>query len=242
MTKPKDLRSPTTSVFSPPVIQDKVWYFPALSDPSLFHFPGWISSDLFENNLPIFVEFCSGNGTWIAEKAIQFPQINWLAVEKRFDRTRKIWSKIKNCNLKNLVVACAEGLSLSKHFFPQSSIKQIFVNFPDPWPKKRHAKHRFISPLLFEEASRTLQDGGLLTLVTDDESSSELFLELAKSSTLPLINTLSYPGYKSPPEDYGTSFFDSLFRNQGKEIRYHEIAKVLSLIRSTESSFVKSSS
>lgn len=223
MTRPKDLRSPTDSVSSPVIIQDKVWYVPARADFSLFHFPGW--PELFERDAPVCVEFCSGNGAWIADKALQFPEYNWLAVEKRFDRTRKIWSKIKNRNIKNLVVACAEGLTLSHHFFPASSLQQIFVNFPDPWPKKRHAKHRIISPRLFVEAARTLQPGGRLTLVTDDEFSSSLFLDLAGSCDVPLINVMPAPGYKPPPEEYGTSFFDALFRGQGKEIRLHEVRK-----------------
>ena len=181
MTRPKDLRSPTSSVASPVIIQDRVWYVPQRADFSLFHFNGWVSPELFENEAPLFVEYCSGNGSWIAEKARAFPHINWLAVEKRFDRTRKIWSKIKNLNLSNLVVACAEGLTLSKNFFPSNSIHQIFVNFPDPWPKKRHIKHRIISPLFFEEAERTLTKGGLLTFVTDDEPYSSLFLEYVNS-------------------------------------------------------------
>jgi len=226
MTRPKDLHSPTRSVSSPIIIQDRVWYVPARADISLFQFPGWVSPELFETQAPIMVEYCSGNGTWIAEKALQNPQYNWLAVEKRFDRTRKIWSKTKNLNLKNLVVACAEGLFLSKNFFPTSSIQQIFVNFPDPWPKRRHAKHRFISPLFFSEAARTLQEGGLLTFVTDDEPCSLLFSDLATTLDIPLKQTVRPPGYKTPPEDYGTSFFDALFRRQGKEIRYHELRKM----------------
>ena len=225
MTRPKDLHSPTTSVNSPVIIQDRVWYVPARADFSLFHFPGWVSPELFEKEGPIFVEFCSGNGSWIAEKARLFPCINWLAVEKRFDRTRKIWSKIKNLNLKNLVVACSEGLTLSKNFFPPHSIQHIFVNFPDPWPKKRHIKHRIISPLFFEEAARTLKTNGLLTFVTDDEPYSSLFLDFVNTLEIPFEQTTPPPGYRVPPEDYGTSFFDSLFRGQGKEIRYHELKR-----------------
>jgi tRNA (guanine-N7-)-methyltransferase len=225
MTRPKDLTSPTKTVTSPVIIQDRVWYFPTRADTSLFTFPGWISKPLFQTNAPIIVEYCSGNGAWIAEKAQKNPQYNFLAIEKRFDRTRKIWSKIKNLGLQNLVVACAEGMSLSKHFFPSSSIQQIFVNFPDPWPKKRHSKHRIISPDFLQEIERTLIHGGLFTFVTDDEPYSSLFLEVAEKFSSTLTPVLPMP--KEPPEDYGTSFFDSLFRSQGKPIFYHELKKNL---------------
>jgi tRNA (guanine-N7-)-methyltransferase len=223
MTRPKDLHSPTKTVSSPIIIQDKVWYLPARADISQFQFPGWISESLFNREAPIFIEYCSGNGTWIAEKAQEFPEYNWLAVEKRFDRTRKIWSKIKNLNLQNLVVACAEGLSLSKSFFPPLSIQHIFINFPDPWPKKRHFKHRIISSTLLEEILRTLSPGGLFTFVTDDQPYSELFLEIIEpfSSFFQPVGLMP----RHPPEDYGTSFFDSLFRSQGKPIFFHELKK-----------------
>lgn len=223
MVRPEDLHSPTKTVSSPITIQDGVWYFPARADIAQFQFPGWDSPSLFNREAPIFVEYCSGNGTWIAEKAQEFPEYNWLAVEKRFDRTRKVWSKIKNFKLQNLIVACAEGLSLSKNFFPSSSIQHIFVNFPDPWPKKRHTKHRIISSSLFEEAHRTLSPEGLFTFVTDDQPYSELFLEIAKtfSSSFQPVGLMP----RNPPENYGTSFFDSLFRSQGKPILYHELKK-----------------
>ena len=249
-----------------------------LADFSAFHFPGWKHELLFSAPRPIHIEYCSGNGAWIAEKAKKHPEINWLAVEKRFDRTRKIWSKIKNNGLSNLVAAFAEGMSLSSNYLPSSSVAAIYVNFPDPWPKQRHAKHRIISPFFFHEASRVLEPGGRLIFVTDDEPYSTLFLQLASSQTDPvlipenschldaskprdsidrkraeysnidpfsivesrelsrgpsgtnlrelaLVQTLPPPGYAAPPDDYGTSFFDSLFRNQGKPIYYHELVK-----------------
>jgi tRNA (guanine-N7-)-methyltransferase len=195
-----------------------------LADFSAFQFPGWNHDVLFSSPGPIHIEYCSGNGSWIAEKAAQHPEMNWLAVEKRFDRTRKIWSKIKNNILHNLVVAFAEGLALSTNYLPAASVASIYVNFPDPWPKQRHAKHRLISNLFFQEAARLLQPQGKLIFVTDDQPYSALFLQIAETQTA-LTQTLPPPGYICPPEDYGTSFFDSLFRNQGKPIYYHELIK-----------------
>ena len=203
------------------MIHDRIWYMGPQADGSAFHFPGWHSEELFDSPGEVRVEYCSGNGTWIAEKAASHPDINWLAVEKRFDRARKIWSKIKNAKLSNLVVAFAEGMALSSRYFPPSSVNTIYINFPDPWPKTRHAKHRIASPLLFQETSRVLRPGGKLIFVTDDEPYSGQFLEVAAAQTA-LTSAISPPGYAEPPEGYGTSFFDSLFRSQGKRIFYHE--------------------
>ncbi len=222
MVRPKQIKPPFPKSEPIVTIHDRVWYAPTLADPTLFHFPGWGDPLLFGNNHPVFIEYCSGNGDWIVEKAKQNPDKNFLAVEKRFDRARKIWSKIQNNSLSNLVVAFAEAMMLSTNFFPTSSVETIYVNFPDPWPKQRHAKHRLISPLFFEETKRVLTPKGSLIVVTDDEAYSEIFLELSKQQKA-FTNPLSPSGYSSPPEDYGTSYFDALFRDQGKPVRYHEL-------------------
>lgn len=224
MVKPKDIAPPFPKKSPRVMIHDRVWYMSPLADFSTFEFPGWTHELLFSNLGQIHIEYCSGNGSWIVEKAEQYPETNWLAVEKRFDRTRKIWSKIKNKNLTNVVAAFAEGMALSSHYLPSSSVSAIYVNFPDPWPKHRHAKHRIISPFFFQEASRILVKEGRLIFVTDDEPYSAQFLTLV-SEQPSFSQTLPPPGYTSPPESYGTSFFDSLFRNQGKQIYYHEVIK-----------------
>ncbi len=225
MVKPKDISPPFPKSSPTVMIHDRVWYMSPLADFSAFQFPGWNHELLFPTPGPIHIEYCSGNGSWIAQKAQNHPECNWLAVEKRFDRTRKIWSKVKNNTLSNLVAAFAEGMSLSSNYLPSSSVATIYVNFPDPWPKQRHAKHRIISPRFFQETARILQPQGRLVFVTDDEPYSSLFLQVAAEQTA-LVQTLPHPGYTIPPEDYGTSFFDSLFRNQGKTIYYHELIKV----------------
>ena len=224
MVRPKNILPPFPKSSPQVMIHDRVWYMSPLAEFSAFQFPGWYSDSLFSTPGKICVEYCSGNGSWIAQKAAAHPELNWLAVEKRFDRTRKIWSKIKNQQLTNLVAAFAEGTALSINYFPSSSVSAIYINFPDPWPKQRHAKHRIITPAFFQEAARVLEPNGRLIFVTDDAPYSTQFLQMVEAQTA-LEQTFPLPGYIAPPDDYGTSFFDSLFRNQGKPIYYHELVK-----------------
>lgn len=225
MVRPKDLAPPFGKESPQVTIHDKVWYLPVLADTAAFSFPGWSSPALFGNDRTVHLEFCSGNGSWVIEKAQQQPEKNWLAVEKSFERVRKIWAKITNLGLTNILVAHAEGIALSAHYFPASSISSLYINFPDPWPKKRHAKHRIICPALFEEAVRGLASGGKFVFVTDEAAYSSSFLELLEQEK-DFENVCPPPGFRSPPAEYGTSFFDSLFRQQGKAIFYHELRKI----------------
>lgn len=208
-------------------IFDRVFFIPPTADRSQFTFPGWDSPLLFgERKGPIAVEFCSGNGSWILEKAQQHPSISWVAVEKRFDRVRKIWVKMKRMGLDNVIIVFGEALSFSTSYIPTQSIDTLYINFPDPWPKARHVKHRIISPLLMSEAARTIKHEGRFIFVTDDAPYSSWFEEIFEECGAPSFTSVfPKPYFQAPPEDYGTSFFDTLFRSQGKTIHFHELMR-----------------
>ncbi len=145
----------------------------------------------------------------------------------KFERVRKIWSKIKNLGLNNLFVICGEGLTITSRYFSNESIDKVFVNFPDPWPKKRHAKHRIIQSPFTQEINRILREKGELTVVTDDPTYSEQICDVLQNS--PNYQAVHpHPYFSTELEGYGTSFFDQLWREKGKTIRYHQYTKVCS--------------
>jgi tRNA (guanine-N7-)-methyltransferase len=141
----------------------------------------------------------------------------------KFKRVRKIWSKIKNLNLMNLVVLCGEAKHATKFYFSDQSVTGIYINFPDPWPKKRHAKNRLIDPSFIHELYRILKPQGKITIVTDDFNYSNEIIRLMSQVTG--FTSLYAKGYTLNSEDYGTSYFDTLWRTKGKEIRLHEFIK-----------------
>jgi tRNA (guanine-N7-)-methyltransferase len=223
--KPKHLKSPRTWETREVIINDRIWYVPEYYDRFQdFKFPGWDAPELFGNKNPVYVEYCSGNGAWIEEKALSNPLVNWVAVEKKFERVRKIWSKIKNSDIKNLIVICGEGFSATTNYFPQASVSQVFINFPDPWPKRIHAKHRIIKPRFVEEMGRILMGQGAITLVTDDPDYSSIMVECMTGNSS-FESICPSPYYQTEHKEYGSSYFDQLWREMGKEIRYHQFHK-----------------
>lgn len=223
--KPENLKSPFSWETRYVTIQDRVWYVPSYYDRyQEFTFPGWNHPDVFTQDRPIRVEYCSGNGAWIAAKAQQDPHSNWVAVEKKFARARKIWSKVKNHRLDNLLVVCGEGHTVTNRYFPESSVSEVFINFPDPWPKTRHAKHRIVQPLFINEITRILKPGHCLTLVTDDPDYSTIMTEVLGESPC-FIPCYPAPFYITDLPNYGTSYFEELWRGKGKVIHYHQYRK-----------------
>ena len=151
--KPKDLKSPFSFEERTPLLKDGVLYVPEYYDNhSAFGHLDW--KVIFGNTNPVSIEFCSGNGEWIIQKAQDNPDTNWVAVELQFERVRKIYSKRHNLGINNLLIVCGEALTFARHYVADASVEQAYINFPDPWPKKRHAKHRLIKPPFPKELAR----------------------------------------------------------------------------------------
>lgn len=223
--KPKDLKYPFSWEERQVLLKDHILYVPDYyTEYQNFTFPEWESDEVFGNKNPVYVEYCSGNGTWIYEKAKENPDINWVAIERDFDRVRKIHSKRTNGNIKNLFIVSGEALTTSKYFFKSEAVEKIFINFPDPWPKDRHAKHRLMKPRFIEEMARVLKVDGSCLFVTDHEGycteGIESFLQVKRLSPC-----VSSPYYISDRDNYGTSYFDTLWRSMGKKIHFVEFKK-----------------
>jgi tRNA (guanine-N7-)-methyltransferase len=176
----------------------------------------WTSPNVFGNNAPVCVEFCSGNGQWILEQAKTQPEKNWVAVEMRFDRARQIWRKSYGEELSNLYVVCAEASEFLRYYVPPNCIAQSFINFPDPWPKRLHAKHRVIQEPFVSALKRALRPNASVTLATDSAPYRDQMLEEFSK----WLSDFKEPFYCTHFPSYGDSFFADLWMEKGREIFY----------------------
>lgn len=222
--RPQHLKSPFSSRDRQVLIHDRILYVPPRCSSNDFIFPGWRHSSIFKNEAPIKIEYCSGNGAWIAEKAASDPHSNWVAVEMEFERVRKIWAKRENHHLDNLFIICGEAAHTTATYMVDNFVSEVFINFPDPWPKRRHAPYRLIQPQFIKEISRILIDGSLFTLVTDDPPYSHQFIETMNAFP-DFCSNFPDPYFMTDYPGYGNSYFEDIWRTQGKEIRYHQYRK-----------------
>ncbi len=218
--KPKDLKSPLTWEQRRPLIHDRILFVPQYYDRHReWSFPGWEHPEIFGRKAPIEVEYCSGNGLWIIEKALAHPERNWVAVEKQFERVRKIWSKMHNFSLDNLFIVCGEALTFTRFYVPDPSFSAVYVNFPDPWPKGKHAKNRLLQEPFMTQIARAAVPEAKMTIVTDH---FDYTVQITQNM---LMSPLWKPCFPEPYfvtewENYGTSYFDALWRKQGLTIYY----------------------
>ncbi len=212
----KDLKIPFEREDRCPILLEKCLYLPShyQGDKHLGH---GIWKEAFVKEQPLAVEFCSGNGQWIANVAKSAPHLNWIAVEKDFYRARKVWLRLQRESISNLFVVCGEALSFSQLYLPDHCIEDAWVNFPDPWPKRIHAKHRLIQSPFADELRRVLKPSSTITLVTDDERYSGQMIDVFaswKSSFDPFR-------FVTELEGYGTSYFHSLWSEKKCTIHFH---------------------
>jgi len=99
--------------------------------------------ELFGNNNPIHLEIGMGKGNFILDKAKKNPDINFIGLEKYDSIVCRALEKADVQQPSNLKIMCVDALELADIF--DKEIDVIYLNFSDPWPKKRHAKRRLTS-------------------------------------------------------------------------------------------------
>jgi tRNA (guanine-N7-)-methyltransferase len=220
MKKASDLRIPFVWEERRPVLLERFLYIPSHYDRhDEWTAVPWNDPAIFGNSREVSIEFCSGNGQWISERAKQNPHLNWVAVDIRFDRSRKTWLRMHRENIPNLYIMCGDANQIIRHYLPKRSITEIFVNFPDPWPKRYHAKHRLIQAPFLGQMAEVSLPGARATFVTDDAVlASQMLRELA---ACPIWRPcLPPPHYTLDCSDYGNSYFSDLWKEKGRNIHY----------------------
>lgn len=164
---------------------------------------------------PIYIEYCSGNGQWLCAMAKKHPDIFWIGCELKYERVKKIYKRIKAEKITNCMIAFGSAETFTKYYLPQSCLASVFVNFPDPWPKKKHAKHRLFQVSFLKDLFCVMKQDAQVCLATDEMSYLEqAMFELQASGFKPILDT---PFYRLLPKDYGYSFFEDLWTLKGKQ-------------------------
>jgi tRNA (guanine-N7-)-methyltransferase len=125
---------------------------------------------LFPVSQPLEVELGSGDGSFLAEYARQHPERNFIGVERLLGRIRKLDRKGQRAGLTNLSVVRIESSYFLEYLLPARSAAALHIYFPDPWPKRKHRRHRLINERFPTLARQALAPGGTVYLRTDDEN------------------------------------------------------------------------
>lgn len=130
---------------------------------------------LFGNDNPIHIEIGTGKGQFVTGMAELHPEINYIGIEIQKSVMIDVLDKIIAKDLKNIKLLPTDGALLTE-FFEQGEISQIYLNFSDPWPKKRHEKRRLTSEPFLKSYQDVLVPGQEIHFKTDNRGLFEYSL------------------------------------------------------------------
>ncbi len=132
-------------------------------------------SEMFGNNHPIHIEVGSGKGRFITGMAAQNPDINYIGIDIQMTVLSYALDRVLESNLPNIKLLQVDGSSLT-NYFDVAEIERLYLNFSDPWPKKRHEKRRLTYRSFLDTYKEILPDNGEIHFKTDNRGLFEYSL------------------------------------------------------------------
>ncbi len=140
--------------------------------------------EIFSTDRLIEVDLGSGPGKFLVESALKFPERNFLGIERLLGRVRKTCRVASEIGLTNLRVLRLELDYTVRYLLPGNAVWRFHLNFPDPWPKRRHHVRRVVDGEFLEAIYRGLIQGGELWIKTDYEAYFQQITKAAAGSDL----------------------------------------------------------
>ena len=190
--------------------------FKAWAEPFIDEHPEYSLTDLEISKLENFyLEIGSGKGDFLVKMATKFPKKFFLGVEKNVTCAGISMKKLVENEIKNAKLLYKDGQEVIR-LLRDNSVNVIYLNFSDPWPKKRHYKRRLTSSSFLQEYKRILVSDGQLIFKTDNVDLFQYSIEMFTENGFKLIKVDdNYDGLD--PLDEQTEY-ETNFRNKGISI------------------------
>jgi len=179
--------------------------------------------NIFGRKAPLGIEIGFGNGDFLIDWSIHQPDWNLVGIELSLESMQRIQRRIYRDEISNIrLVHDHAGFAL-RELFPNDSVQRIIMNFPDPWPKKRHERRRLLNPEFVAVLSAILTEDGIYELVTDQEWYAYQARELLEENQLFAIERV-----EKNPERAVTTKYERKWRSLGRDIFRIQARKISS--------------
>jgi tRNA (guanine-N7-)-methyltransferase len=188
---------------------------PLLDDPR--EPPDWGSE--FGRRAPIEVDLGFGKGEYLLALSEAHPEIDYVGIDYDLARVMKLRDKLVRANRGNVRLVHGNATHLLPRLFRPGSVGAFTVNFPDPWPKRRHHKRRFLTREFGELLAGGLAAGGTLTLATDYRPYAEAIVE-ELAGVKGLDPEFGPPGYVTSLPGRIETLYERKYREMGRTNHY----------------------
>ena len=193
-------------------------------DVSVYSLP--ISTEkIFGNTNRSALEIGFGEGKFLVDVALSNPDWNYLGIEIKYFRYKKALRLAAEQGVTNLKLLHFDADLAVEQVFTPGSFDRVYINFPDPWPKDRHQKHRIINDRFLENLHRLMKDESILEFTSDHldyvTHTIEHFDRHAKFS-----NNYGENGYSNTIENRTQTKFEKEFIEEKRDIYYLSFKKL----------------
>ncbi|MDP4008590.1 MAG: tRNA (guanosine(46)-N7)-methyltransferase TrmB [Candidatus Peregrinibacteria bacterium] len=168
----------------------------------------------------ICVEVGIGNGEFLNEIALREPETTFIGIEVKEERILDALDEATIKNIENTTII-RMSVEFLDQIFNEQQIDTVFMNFPDPWPKKRHTKNRMTTAKFIKIYEKILKKNGQFILKTDNENMYRYTLEQLENSKIEIMSTNEN---LEDDENNIPTQFEKRYRSEGKPI-FQIIAK-----------------
>ncbi|MGB0650298.1 MAG: tRNA (guanosine(46)-N7)-methyltransferase TrmB [Rhodothermales bacterium] len=137
---------------------------------------------MFGRSAPLVLEVGFGDGRYLEHLAQAHPEWNLIGAEVSLGSVWRAYRRMKRCGAAHVRLYKGSGRFVVRDVMPEQKLHRVYVNFPDPWPRKKHLKNRLLQAPFFQILSSRLEPGGDLLLTTDHPEYFAFSVEQGKAS------------------------------------------------------------
>jgi tRNA (guanine-N7-)-methyltransferase len=175
--------------------------------------------DVLSNTNEFALEIGFGDGDFLIQIAKETPHLNYVGIEIKRSRFTSAVNNLLKQGIDNVKLLNMDATIALDEVFKPSTFIDVYINFPDPWPKDRHKKHRIINNFFLYKLSNIMKPGGLLEIASDHRDYVEHMLTVFNESSR-FKNLLQSPGYTNKLTNRPLTKYEIGYRMEGREIFY----------------------
>jgi tRNA (guanine-N7-)-methyltransferase len=177
------------------------------------------SRALFGDDRPLWLEIGFGRGEHMAGQALANPGVGIIGAEPFLDGVVGALIEVDEHGLTNIRIHNGDALDVIDRL-ADASVDRVFLLHPDPWPKNRHAKRRFVNPGPLAMVARVLKPGGEFRIGTDHPIYCRwALMQMGKSPDFEWLAT-GPQDFQVRPDDWPQTRYEAKARRLGHEVWY----------------------
>ena len=174
-------------------------------------------NEVFGNDNPIHIEVGTGKGRYMTEMAKAHPHINYIGIEAYESVIVSALDRLIEAELPNLKLLAVNAVDL-RNYFAKGDVSRVYLNFSDPWPKKRHEKRRLTYASFLNTYEDVLPEEGEIHFKTDNRGLFQYSLTSMSQYGMVLKDVNLHLHDSEQAEENIMTEYEEKFSNKGSRI------------------------